>query len=38
MIRNIDKNIEFISSHQVAWFQGNGGKSFCAGGDVKVLF
>jgi len=38
MIRNLDKNLDFVKQHQVAWFQGSGGKAFCAGGDVKVLF
>jgi enoyl-CoA hydratase/carnithine racemase len=38
MVRSLSKNLEFINSHQVAWFQGSGGRSFCAGGDVKAIF
>ena len=38
MIDDLDKNIKTMNEHQAVWFQGAGGKSFCAGGDVKVLF
>ena len=38
MIRDITSHLEQIDKHQIAWFQGAGGKSFCAGGDVKALF
>jgi enoyl-CoA hydratase/carnithine racemase len=38
MLNNITKNYDFINQHQVVWFQGAGGKAFCAGGDVKILF
>lgn len=38
MVIDITKNLEFINSHQVVWFQGSGGKAFCAGGDVKTLY
>ena len=38
MIDDLDKNIKTMNEHQAVWLQGAGGKAFCAGGDVKVLF
>ena len=38
MVDNLTQNYDFINQHQVVWFQGAGGKAFCAGGDVKALF
>jgi len=38
MVENLSENYDYVNKHAVAWFQGAGGKSFCAGGDVKVLF
>ena len=38
MVDDLDKNVKVMNDHQVVWFQGAGGKSFCAGGDVKVIF
>lgn len=38
MVRDIESNLEYINKHQIVWFQGAGGRSLCAGGDVKVLF
>jgi enoyl-CoA hydratase/carnithine racemase len=38
MINDLACNLKLMNQHQVIWLQGAGGKSFCAGGDVKVLF
>lgn len=38
MVMSLSEHIEMMNKHGVVWFQGAGGKSFCAGGDVKVLF
>ena len=38
MIDDLSSHLDTINQHQAVWMQGAGGKSFCAGGDVKVLF
>ncbi len=38
MVTDIGKQIDFLNTHKAVWFEGAGGKAFCAGGDVKSLF
>lgn len=38
MINDLSSQVDFMNQHQAVWLQGAGGKAFCAGGDVKVLF
>jgi 3-hydroxyisobutyryl-CoA hydrolase len=38
MVDDIASHLPLAQQHQALWLQGTGGKSFCAGGDVKVLF
>ena len=38
MVTILASNYDYVNSHAVVWMQGAGGKAFCAGGDVKVLF
>lgn len=38
MVTDIGQQIDFFESHKAVWFEGAGGKAFCAGGDVKALF
>jgi enoyl-CoA hydratase/carnithine racemase len=38
MIRAIKAELPAINQNKAVWFEGVGGKAFCAGGDVKELF
>lgn len=38
MVTDIGQQIDFFNEHKALWIEGAGGKSFCAGGDVKALF
>ena len=38
MINVLNDNISAMERAKAVWFEGAGGKAFCAGGDVKVLF
>ena len=38
MIRVLKDNVHSMEKTKAVWFEGAGGKAFCAGGDVKVLF
>lgn len=38
MIRVINAEIPALNQNKAVWFEGAGGKAFCAGGDVKSLF
>jgi enoyl-CoA hydratase/carnithine racemase len=38
MIKTLNENIPAIDKTKAVWFEGAGGKAFCAGGDVKALF
>jgi enoyl-CoA hydratase/carnithine racemase len=38
MIRTLRNEIPNLDKTKAVWFEGAGGKSFCAGGDVKDLF
>ena len=38
MIKVLKRNIPAMEKAKAVWFEGAGGKSFCAGGDVKALF
>lgn len=38
MINDLSSHVSLMNQHQAVWLQGAGGKAFCAGGDVKVLF
>jgi len=38
MVADISSQLEFLNKHKAVWFEGAGGKAFCAGGDVKALF
>lgn len=38
MIRTIKAEIPTFNQNKAVWFEGAGGKAFCAGGDVKELF
>jgi 3-hydroxyisobutyryl-CoA hydrolase len=38
MVEDLTAHLPEMNKHQAVWVQGSGGKSFCAGGDVKVLF
>ena len=38
MIKVLKNNLSAMDKAKAVWFEGAGGKAFCAGGDVKVLF
>lgn len=38
MIKVLSDNIDALDKQKAVWFEGAGGKAFCAGGDVKALF
>ncbi len=38
MVNDIYSQIDFLNTHKALWMEGTGGKAFCAGGDIKVLF
>ena len=38
MIRSLQALLPQIRKYPAFWMEGAGGKAFCAGGDVKVLF
>jgi len=38
MIKTLSDNIPALDKTKAVWFEGAGGKAFCAGGDVKALF
>lgn len=38
MVIDIGSQIDCFNEHKAFWIEGAGGKSFCAGGDVKALF
>ena len=38
MIRALKSEMENLDRPKAVWFEGAGGKAYCAGGDVKDLF
>jgi 3-hydroxyisobutyryl-CoA hydrolase len=38
MIAALKSNVQAMEQAKAVWFEGAGGKAFCAGGDVKSLF
>ncbi len=38
MVRDLTDLIPKIEKYPAFWVEGAGGKAFCAGGDVKVLY
>lgn len=38
MVRDLTKLIPKLEKYPAFWIEGAGGKAFCAGGDVKVLY
>jgi 3-hydroxyisobutyryl-CoA hydrolase len=38
MVKELSKLMKKIEKYPVFWVEGAGGKAFCAGGDVKVLY
>lgn len=38
MVRDLTNLIPKIEKYPAFWLEGAGGKAFCAGGDVKVLY
>jgi enoyl-CoA hydratase/carnithine racemase len=38
MVQLFTSKLKIIDENKAFWIEGAGGKSFCAGGDVKVLF
>lgn len=38
MVRDLNSLIPKLEKYPAFWIEGAGGKAFCAGGDVKVLY